>query len=95
MDFSQLLSDNSIQLLAHSQQQQSELVFAVEGGQMVIRPAAQPNKKIDNLDKWLSAFHVFMAIFLEKHPSRAAELLKYAETIRLASIQFSGFGWRT
>ena len=95
VDFSQLLSDNSIQLLVHSQQQQSELVFAVEGGQMVIRPAAQPKKKIDNLDKWLSAFHVFMAIFFEKHPSRAAELLKYAETIRLASIQFSGFGWRT
>ena len=93
VDFSQLLSDNSIQLLAHSQQQQSELVFAVEGGQMVIRPAVQPKKKIDNLDKWLSAFHVFMAIFLEKHPSRAAELLKYAETIRLYSLHSILWVW--
>ncbi len=35
-----------------------------------------------------------MSIFLTKHADRAAELLKYAEKIRLAAIQFSGFGWR-
>ena len=35
-----------------------------------------------------------MAIFLEKHPNWAAELLKYAEGIRLASVQFPGMGWR-
>lgn len=94
VDFALLLNDNSIQLLASTQQQQSELVFAVEGGNMVIRPAAPQKKKIDSLDKWQSAFHVFMAIFLAKHVDRAAELLKYAETIRLAAVQFSGFGWR-
>ena len=36
-----------------------------------------------------------MSIYLERHAARAAELLKYVETIRLASVQFSGFGWRT
>ena len=45
VDFSELLSDNSIQLLAHSQQQQSELVFAVEGGQTVIRRRRSPIRK--------------------------------------------------
>ncbi len=94
VDFSQLLTDNSIQLLANSQQQQSELTLAVEGERIVFK---QPSlkKKIDSWDKWLSAFHVFMSLYLERHSARAAELLKYAETIRLASVQFSGFGWRT
>ena len=36
-----------------------------------------------------------MAIFTARHPSRFAELLKYAETIRLAAAQFPGFGWRS
>ena len=35
-----------------------------------------------------------MAVYLEKHPARAGELLKYAETIRAASHQFPGLGWR-
>ena len=94
IDLAHLLNDNSIQLLAHSHQQNAEMVFTLnEAGSMVLRPAGPPRKKIDTLDKWLSAFHVFMAIFLEKHPNRAAELLKYAETIRLASVQFPGTGW--
>ena len=35
-----------------------------------------------------------MAIYLMKHPQRSAELLKYAEIVRMAAIQFPGFGWR-
>ena len=94
VDFDQLLQCNSVQLLSRKQQQ-SELVFAInDGGSMVVRPAVQPKEKVDTLDKWVSAFHVFMAIFIEKHSSRAAELLKYAETIRLAAAQFPGPNWR-
>ena len=69
VDFSQLLTDNSIQLLATCQQQQSEFTLAVEG-----------ERKIDSLDKWLSAFHVFMLIYLERHAAHAAELLKQKGT---------------
>lgn len=93
VDFSQLLHGNTVQLL--TSQQQSEMVFAINaGGNMVLRPAVQSKEKIDTLDKWVSAFHVFMAIFLEKHPARVAELLQYAETIRLAAAQFPGPSWR-
>ena len=38
--------------------------------------------------------HTFMSIYLVKHFSRFAELLKYAETVRMAAMQFPGFGWR-
>ena len=70
----------------NSQQQKSELVFAVEVGNMVICSAVQTKKKIDSLDRWQSGFHVFKMIFLAKHAGRAMELLKYTETIRLASV---------
>ena len=70
------------------------MMLSLEGGRMVFKPAATTRKKIDSIDKWLSAFHTFMAVYLEKHPARAGELLKYAETIRAASHQFPGLGWR-
>ena len=55
---------------------------------------ANRTKKIDTIDRWSSAFHTFMSIYLVKHPNRFAELLKYAETVRMAAMQFPGFGWR-
>ena len=36
-----------------------------------------------------------MAIYTMKHPTRCAELLKYAEIVRMAAIQYPGLGWRT
>ena len=51
-------------------------------------------RKLDSVDKWLSAFHVFMSIYAACHPSRILELLKYTEIIRTAAAQFPGLGWR-
>ena len=74
----------------------SALTMMAENGKVVFRPAASSHpRKLDTVDKWTSAFHTFMAIFTARHPSRFAELLKYAETIRLAAAQFPGFGWRS
>ena len=61
----------------------------------MLRKPGPIRHKIETLDMWQSAFHTFMAIYLLKHPSRCFELLKYAETIRLASVQFPGLAWRT
>ena len=41
------------------------------------------------------ALFIFMAVFATRHPGRVAELLKYAETVKTASLQFPGFGWRS
>ena len=35
-----------------------------------------------------------MTIYLQQHTQRYAELLKYCEVVRTASIQFGGMGWK-
>jgi hypothetical protein len=55
----------------------------------------QPSTRvISNIFEWTTAFHTFMAIFMERHPSRTAELFRYMELIRFAFKKFGGFGWR-
>ena len=71
-----------------------ELEFTLVGGRMVVKQAVKPRKKIDSLDKWQSAFHTFMSVYLMKHPDRWSELLKYAEIVRSAALQFPGWGWK-
>ena len=69
--------------------------MAVEQGRVVFRPATpHPRIKLDSIDKWSSAFHVFMAIYATRHQGRFLELLKYAETVRTAALLFPGLGWR-
>ena len=70
------------------------LTMALEEGKVVFKPAAAQTKKLDSLEKWMSAFHTFIAIFSSRHPNRTSELLKYAETVRVAAQQFPGYGWR-
>ncbi len=43
---------------------------------------------------WSTAFLIFMSIFLEKHLTRAQQLLKYMHVVRQAAKDFPGFGWR-
>jgi hypothetical protein len=44
------------------------------------------------IDKWTSAFIVFMSVMLEKYRTRYQELLKYFKDIRLAAAR-SPSGW--
>ena len=61
--------------------------------QLCFRPTAEKPKAILNIDKWTSAFFVFTSIFLEKHPQRAVEMIKYTDLIRKLAFRFGGFGW--
>ena len=93
VDMASLYRDNATRILA-SADSGSELTMAVERGRIVFRPATPHPRKLDSIDKWSSAFHVFMAIYTTRHQGRFLELLKYAETVRTASVQFPGLGWR-
>ena len=42
--------------------------MAVEDGKVVFKPAASQPKKLDSLEKWMSAFHTFMAIIFNPSP---------------------------
>jgi hypothetical protein len=33
---------------------------------------------IDNMTRWLAALHIFVAIFCERYPMEASNLMKYA-----------------
>ncbi len=96
VDFSLLCHDTSISanIIDKYDSASSDLSLVVEQGKLVLRKPGVSRKKIESVDVWQSAFHTFMAIFLQKHPFRSAELLKYAEIIRLAANQFPGHGWR-
>ena len=63
-----------------------EVVFTLIWDKLVVKQAAEPPKNIDSFDKWQSAFHTCMSVFLMTHPSRWAERLKYAETIRTVAL---------
>ena len=49
--------------------------------QLTLEPF-QPSKKIHSFNQWLSAFNTFVAIFTEKFPHEAPQLMKYCEIIR-------------
>ena len=93
IDLALLSQESATTILARSDQA-ANLTFALEGGSLVLKRPGLQRKKIESFDEWQSAFHTYTAIFLLKHTNRFAELLKYAEIIRTASIQFPGNGWK-
>ena len=50
---------------------------------------------IDTFQKWLDAFTAFMLVIVTVHPTRAAELIKYQQTISKAVTKFKGLAWLT
>ena len=43
------------------------------------------------IERWTSAFLIYMSIYLEKYRTRAQELLKYMRDIRLAASRSNGY----
>ena len=80
--------------MVHQLDHQSHLILASDGDQVVLRPANPSRKHIEMFGWWQSTFNMFMSIYLQQHTQRYAELLKYCEIVRTASIQFGGMGWK-
>ncbi len=55
--------------------------------------ANKPKRQINSIHVWTSAFLVFSSVFLEAHPHRIQELLKYMQIVRSAS-KYPGMGWK-
>ena len=94
-DLALLYQDTANAVLARAEQGTLDLLLSLEGEKLEVGKQGQSRKKIETLLAWLFGFHTFMAIYLAKHPSCCAELLKYAEVIHLISIQFPGLAWGT
>ena len=67
--------------------------FVQVDGQVCLKPMQAKGQQIVSIDQWTSAFFVFMTIYLERHPSRAVELIKYVDLIRKLATRFGGKGW--
>ena len=94
-DISSLCTDTATSVVDTNSMDSDKLIFSLDGDKLVVKKPGSKSKKIDTYSAWQSAFHIYMAIYLAKHPFRAGELLKYSEIIRTASIQFPGQGWKT
>lgn len=60
-------------------------------GQLVVSPIRKP-KRIYTIAKWTDAFLIFMTIYIDNHPGKTKELIKYLHDIRLGAERHSA-GW--
>ena len=88
-----LLLENWGEYVDLEQQARNVQLSVDSGGHPVFKPSV-PKVKVDSLAKWTSAFLVYSSIFIEFHPQRAQEMLKYIQLIRSAAIRFGSTGWR-
>ena len=65
-----------------------------EGG---IIESRQPvcKDRIQNLEKWTDAFHIYMSIYLQQNTDKLQDMLQYISTVRGAASQGTPFGWKT
>ena len=92
-DFVSLESLNTQNQLASQSQSPTSWTFSSLGQNLVAQPVAQPKREIKGIFQWTNAFLIYMSIFLERHPARANELLKYVATIREFSQTMGNTAW--
>ncbi len=71
------------------------MALAVEQGGKIVWKSNKPKQVITSVHAWTSAFLIYMSIYLEAHPSRTQELIRYANLIRTIASRFSGWAWRS
>ena len=70
-----------------------ELTTRLEWSEGTLKQQTTP-RQIRNIFDWTSAFIRFMGIYLQHHPGKSLEMLRYMDIIRLAYTKWGGFGWR-
>lgn len=93
VDFAQLLDFQE----KTSEEPRDMKLVVDESGTFVWKPN-KPKNQITSIFGWTSAFFIFSSIYLQAHPHRAQELLKYAQIVRMAASRFGVFsqnrlGW--
>ncbi len=61
------------------------LTLKVDGGHgdpAIHLASSSPNKPLQSIEQWLTAFTNFQFIYIQAHPHSAADLLKYGDTVR-------------
>ena len=71
------------------------MALAVSQGVRLFRRETSQSKSLLQYIRGLLLFLIFSSIFVEAHPTRAQELLRYAHLIRTIHARFGGWGWRS
>jgi len=72
---------------------ETPMSFYQVGSQWCFKPMKAQTRPIQDIDRWTTAFFIFMSIYFERHPQRAVELVRYADLIRKFATMFGGSGW--
>ncbi|XP_067652711.1 uncharacterized protein [Haliotis asinina] len=71
-----------------------QMVFN-QAGQVMFKPASKQSSKPLSIASWTTAFHIFMSIYLQKHPGAVQELLGYVDAVRGAAHKYGNDSWYT
>ena len=78
-------------LLGNSNEPQKQTIVMVNGE---LQTTDKASKKINNIQQWTDAFIIYASIYLQAHPTKSLDLLKYMSDIRLAAARSSSLGFR-
>lgn len=78
-------------MFVNSNEPQKQSLVMVNGE---LQATEKNAKNITNIQQWTDAFIIFASIYLEGHPTKALDLLKYMNDVRLAAARSSGLGFK-
>ncbi len=73
--------------------QQQHWAFSAQGPTLVAQPAEESGKEVKGIFAWTNAFLIFASVYLEKHPDRAQDMLKYTANIREFAQKMPSAAW--
>ena len=65
--------------------QKKEKIELIENGDGLLTCQKTNSGSIQTIDHWIEAFHIFVAIYTQKFPTKTANLMKYESIIRTLS----------
>ena len=74
-------------LMSTKQKEQNHLTLVEQDGSVSFVKAKSNNFKFNSINQWNNAFHIYVAIYCEKHPMQSTKLMKYAATISTLASQ--------
>ncbi len=89
VDFGQILEKSEFRV-----DERKGVALTVNNQGNIIWQENNSKRPINSIHSWTSAFLIFSSVYLEAHPGKAQDLLKYAHIIRTGASRFGGWGWK-
>lgn len=73
---------------------EEQCALTLENGQLQFKKPAS-RRQMGSIEQFVSAFLIFMDVYLVRHPEKTHDMLIYLEKIRTAATRYGGTGWKT